>query len=153
MSACTLASLRAGERVCVVVTAGNRIARKLTDPNLPRLRFEEVRRQITFGQGIHTCPVAQPARVEDLVAVLLLTCVQHVALTFDVFQWPDSLLDRGRESLLVSLRPTGAGRGGLGSATVTSFVCDAVPRRPQVLRASIPRCRVQTKVRRWAEFP
>jgi cytochrome P450 len=61
--------VKAGETVMVLPGAANRDPRKFSDPNDFQLERTNVREQIAFGRGIHSCPGAPLARAEGRITI------------------------------------------------------------------------------------
>jgi cytochrome P450 len=97
-------TLRAGERVFVMVNAANRDPRAFPEPD----RFDIGRasnRHLTFGQGIHLCLGARLARAEGRIGVLRLL-ERFPALALDPEtppEWLDAMVPRGPRRLPVRL--------------------------------------------------
>ncbi|MFN3292258.1 MAG: cytochrome P450 [Gemmobacter sp.] len=97
-------TLRAGERVFVMVNSANRDPRIFDAPDTFDIT-RRTNRHLTFGQGIHLCLGARLARVEGHIAVQKLFA-RFPALALDpqeAPEWLDAMVPRGTRRLPVRL--------------------------------------------------
>jgi cytochrome P450 len=98
-------TLRAGDRVFVMVNSANRDPRAFDRADTFDITRQQ-NRHLTFGQGIHLCLGARLARVEGHIAVQKLFA-RFPALALDPEQgpeWLDAMVPRGTRRLPVRLQ-------------------------------------------------
>ncbi len=94
-------TLRAGQRVFLVLAAANRDPRAFHRPD--ELRLDRVDNpHVAFGHGFHFCLGASLARLEAEIAVpKVLRAYPHLALGDEPLRWQPVFLTRGLEALPV----------------------------------------------------
>jgi cytochrome P450 len=94
-------SIRAGDRVFLVLAAANRDPERFDDPD----RLDVARQpnlHIGFGRGIHTCIGAQLARIEMRIALRkLLERFPKLRLADENLSWQSTLASRALRELRV----------------------------------------------------
>ena len=98
------ATIRKGDRVFAMLNAANRDPRAFDDPD----RFDigrPVKRNVTFGHGIHFCLGAPLARLEGQIAIpRVLERLTDLTIASDALVWSDSMILRGLTSLPIRFR-------------------------------------------------
>ena len=85
-----------GDRLFLMMCAGNRDPRVFPEPHRFDIRREEAKKNFAFGYGIHFCLGAPLARLEAEIAFpLLLRRWPGLAMAEDDPPWSDSILTRG----------------------------------------------------------
>ena len=97
-------TIRAGDRVYVMITGANRDPEVFDEPD----RFDVARtpnRHLTFGQGVHVCIGARLAREEGRVAVRrFFETFPQARLADEAHEWRDAMVPRGLVRLAVNLQ-------------------------------------------------
>ena len=97
-------SIRAGERLILVLSAANRDPEQFPDPDRLELA-REPNRHLAFGYGIHFCLGAPLARLEAKLALSRMVArFPELALAESRLEWLDSLVFRGMRRLRVSFK-------------------------------------------------
>jgi cytochrome P450 len=95
-------TLRAGQRVFLVLAAANRDPRVFDDPDVLRLNRENLSQHVAFGHGFHFCLGASLARLEAQVAIpRILDAYPDLRLASRPLRWQPVFLTRGLEELIV----------------------------------------------------
>ncbi len=85
-----------GDRLFLMMCAGNRDPRAFPEPHRFDIRRGEAKKNFAFGYGIHFCLGAPLARLEAEIAFpLVLRRWPGIALAEDDPPWSDSILNRG----------------------------------------------------------
>lgn len=85
-----------GDRLFLMMCAGNRDPRVFDDPDIFNVRRSDAKKNFTFGYGIHFCIGAPLARLETEIAFpLLLKRFPNLRMAEDDPPWSDSILTRG----------------------------------------------------------
>jgi len=85
-----------GDRLFLMMCAGNRDPRVFDDPDAFNIRRDDAKKNFTFGYGIHFCIGAPLARLEAEIAFpLLLKRFPNLRMAEDDPPWSDSILTRG----------------------------------------------------------
>lgn len=93
-----------GDRVFAMLNAANRDPRVFDDPDLFDIG-RPVKRNVTFGHGIHFCLGAPLARLEGQIAIpRVLQRLTDLTIASDDLTWSDSMILRGLTSLPIRFR-------------------------------------------------
>lgn len=93
-------SLKKGDRVFLIVAAGNRDPSVFDEPEKLKLDRKFPKRHLAFGSGVHFCMGAQLARLEaSIVVPMIVKRFPKLARTDKPLQWMPVLLTYGQTAL------------------------------------------------------